>query len=63
MSRRSMEYGGCSDVTGAIVRARSSWATLKFETPIQRTFPAWRSLASSPHPSSTASSGSGPWIW
>ena len=38
--RTSMEYGGWSEVIGAIACALLSCATLKLDTPIQRTFPS-----------------------
>ena len=47
------------DVIGAIACALPIWATLKFETPICRTFPSDWSSARAVHPSSMSSSGSG----
>ena len=63
VSGEIIEYGGCSEVTGAIAAARFKWSTLKFETPIQRTLPSALSCARVVQPSSTCSSGSGQWIW
>ena len=62
-SGETAEYGGCSEVIGAIGRIRSICCALKFDTPIQRTLPSCFSLANSPQPSSISSSGCGQWIW
>src|SRR6266446_3156717 len=39
-SRRIKEYGGWSEVIGAMLCATCICSTLKLETPIQRTFPS-----------------------
>ena len=53
MSRRMAEYGGCRLVTGATLDAASRSATVKFETPMWRTLPAFLSSSSVRHASST----------
>ena len=62
-SRRSIEYGGCSDVIGPYLDTRSICAAEKFETPIQRTFPSSFSFTIVRQPSSMSSGGSGQWSW
>jgi hypothetical protein len=59
------EYGGCSDVTGAISCAIVSSPTSQLLTPIQRTLPSRCSSAMVRQPSSfcAGSSSTGQWIW
>ncbi len=63
MSRWRSEYLGWSEQMGAIACARCICATLKFETPMLRTLPAFLSEARVAQPSSISRSGLGQWIW
>ena len=63
ISRRSIEYGGWSDVIGPNRDTRSICPAEKFDTPIQRTLPSFWSWAIAAQPSSRSSSGSGQCIW
>ncbi len=50
-------------MTGPSPWMRSSWATLKLQTPAQRTLPWAFRRCSASQPSSMSSAGLGQWIW